>query len=160
MVPNSKLALSRCVSQCDLGLLFWTEDKDLSTFYSLIIIVSSHSLPTFDLCLHLTPSRHHFLSVTSFSLPLIVSLYLKFLLFSFPHSLSLSLFLSLTVGVWKTLCLTHERKVLLHFPSSLLIRYHRKCGITPRHTLTFTASILSYIHSVSRRPQQCSSMNR
>lgn len=183
------------MSQCYLGLPFWTADQRCHHISLLIFNFSLVSpeiqqyignsllyisfflhmtlfslplhippLPTFRLSLYFSnfPDYLH-LSFTfspsysilchSLFIPLTLSFYLYFLLCLFPFSV----FLSVSVGVWKTLCLSPERKVLLHSPSSLLIRNKRQCETSPRHT-HWHSKHLSYIHSMAWRLKQCSRM--
>ncbi len=76
---------------------------------------------------HLSPSCPNVFLSLLFTLSLSNSI-------SHFHFFTLSLFLSVSVGVWKTLCFSHERKVLLHCTSSLLMQNKRLREISPRCT--------------------------
>lgn len=74
---------------------------------------------------------------------------LKFILFSFPPSLS---YLCVCLSRWefgKCSVSRMKDKCCFTSPAPFLIRYERKCEITPRHTraqtLTLIASVLPYI---------------
>lgn len=175
------------VTPCELGPPFWIDDQRFSPHSSLDfqLFISIAQNPagdspltiSFFILVILLPLPLHIPSLPTFHLfsqflklfrlpPCLVpshSLYVSFYLHFFnAHFLFLSLYLSFCLPLWefkKILCLSHERKVLLHSSSSLLLWNKRQCEISPRHThtLTFIVSLLSYSHSLAWRLKQCSS---